>query len=69
MQSWSQCDAAMVRSFAVRSRRKGLKPGKSGVTAVGAVVSLTGWSAGRTCQSQSGEGIAAPKIPATCQKY
>lgn len=23
LQSWQQCDAAMVRSFAVRSRRKG----------------------------------------------
>ena len=26
LQSWQQCDAAMVRSFAVRSRRKGLGP-------------------------------------------
>lgn len=26
LQSWQQCDASMVRSFAVRSRRKGLGP-------------------------------------------
>ena len=26
LQSWQQCDALMVRSFAVRSRRKGLGP-------------------------------------------
>lgn len=26
LKSWQQCDAAIVRSFAVRSRRKGLGP-------------------------------------------
>ena len=35
LQSWQQCDVTMVRNFAVRSRRKGLRY----------VAFLTGWSA------------------------
>ena len=38
LQSWQQCDALMVRSFAVRSRRKGL------CACLHCAVSSTGWS-------------------------
>ena len=35
LQSWQQCDASMVRSFAVRSRRKGLGPASLALCAIG----------------------------------
>lgn len=46
LQSWQQCDAAMVRSFAVRSRRKGLGPASLALTPLAsAAASSTGWLA------------------------
>ncbi len=36
LKSWSQCDAAQVRSFAVRSRRAGLGPASLARSPVGA---------------------------------
>lgn len=68
LKSWSQCDAAQVRSFAVRSRRAGLGPA-SGASPVGAAQFLR--LAGRRGElsANPAKGIAAPKIPRHLPKY
>lgn len=43
LQSWQQCDASMVRSFAVRSRRKGWGRRARRCVSPHCAVSLTGW--------------------------
>ncbi|MFP1528887.1 site-specific integrase [Escherichia coli] len=48
LQSWQQCDAAMVRNFAVRSRRKGLGAASLAYGFLRYVAFLTGWSPERT---------------------
>lgn len=45
LQSWQQCDAAMVRSFAVRSRRKDLALRVSRYASLLCAASSTGWLA------------------------
>ena len=60
LKSWSQCDAAQVRSFAVRSRRAGLGPAQ--------FLRLAG-RPGRA-QRQSGEGdCRAENSPPPAKKY
>ena len=55
LKSWSQCDAAQVRSFAVRSRRAGLGPASLALR-LSALRSFFDWLVGQ------GE------LSATCQK-
>ncbi len=69
LKSWSQCDAAQVRSFAVRSRRAGLGPASLALrlSALRAV-SSTGWSVRASSAPIRRRGLPRRKFPATCQK-
>ena len=64
LKSWSQCDAAQVRSFAVRSRRAGLGPASLALR-----LSALAGRPGRA-QRQSGEGdCRAENSPPPAKKY
>ncbi len=70
LKSWSQCDAAQVRSFAVRSRRAGLGPASLALrlSALRSFFDLAG-RPGRA-QRQSGEGdCRAENSPPPAKKY
>lgn len=63
LKSWSQCDAAQVRSFAVRSRRAGLGPASLSLR-LSALRSFFDWLVGQgELSANPAKGIAAPKIP------
>lgn len=63
LKSWSQCDAAQVRSFAVRSRRAGLGPASLALR-LSALRSFFDWLVGQgELSANPAKGIAAPKIP------
>ncbi len=63
LKSWSQCDAAQVRSFAVRSRRAGLGPASLALR-LSALRSFFDWLIGQgELSANPAKGIAAPKIP------
>ena len=63
LKSWQQCDAAQVRSFAVRSRRAGLGPASLALR-LSALRSFFDWmvSQGELAATPA-KGIAAQKIP------
>jgi integrase/recombinase XerC len=59
----AQCDAAQVRSFAVRSRRAGLGPASLALR-LSALRSFFDWLVGQgELSANPAKGIAAPKIP------
>ncbi|HDT5519473.1 TPA: tyrosine recombinase XerC [Klebsiella aerogenes] len=61
--SWQQCDAAQVRSFAVRSRRAGLGPASLALR-LSALRSFFDWMVSQgELAANPAKGIAAPKIP------
>lgn len=61
--SWQQCDAATVRTFAVRSRRKGLGPASLALR-LSALRSFFDWLVSRgELNANPAKGIAAPKAP------
>lgn len=63
MTSWQQCDAAQVRSFAVRSRRAGLGPASLALR-LSALRSFFDWMVSQgELAANPAKGIAAPKIP------
>ncbi|HCR0222699.1 tyrosine recombinase XerC [Klebsiella aerogenes] len=63
MTSWQQCDAAQVRSFAVRSRRTGLGPASLALR-LSALRSFFDWMVSQgELAANPAKGIAAPKIP------
>ena len=63
LQNWQQCDAAMVRSFATRSRRKGLGAASLALR-LSALRSLFDWMVGQgELPANPAKGIAAPKAP------
>ncbi|HBS5872325.1 tyrosine recombinase XerC [Klebsiella aerogenes] len=60
---WQQCDAAQVRSFAVRSRRAGLGPASLALR-LSALRSFFDWMVSQgELAANPAKGIAAPKIP------
>jgi len=63
VKSWSQCDAAVVRSFAVKSRRQGLGPASLALR-LSALRSFFDWlvSQGELVANPA-KGISAPKAP------
>ena len=62
LKSWQQCDAAQVRSFAVRSRR-GLGPASLALR-LSALRSFFDWMVSQgELAANPAKGIAAPKIP------
>ncbi|HBH16277.1 MAG TPA: tyrosine recombinase XerC, partial [Leclercia adecarboxylata] len=61
--SWQQCDAASVRAFAVRSRRKGLGPASLALR-LSALRSFFDWMVSQgELNANPAKGIAAPKAP------
>ena len=63
MQNWQQCDAAMVRSFATRSRRKGLGAASLALR-LSALRSFFDWMVSQgELPANPAKGIAAPKAP------
>lgn len=63
LKSWQQCDAAQVRSFAVRSRRAGLGPASLALR-LSALRSFFDWMVSQgELAANPAKGIAAPKIP------
>ncbi|EPJ9674971.1 TPA: tyrosine recombinase XerC [Citrobacter freundii] len=63
LQSWQQCDAAMVRSFAVRSRRKGLGPASLALR-LSALRSFFDWMVREgNLKANPAKGVQAPKAP------
>ncbi len=68
LKSWSQCDAAQVRSFAVRSRRAGLGPASLALR-LSALRSFFDWLVGQgELSANPAKGLPRRKFPATCQK-
>ena len=68
LKSWQQCDAAQVRSFAVRSRRAGLGPASLALR-LSALRSFFDWMVSQgELAANPAKGIAARKFPATCRK-
>ena len=63
LKSWQQCDAAQVRSLAVRSRRQGLGPASLALR-LSALRSFFDWlvSQGELAANPA-KGISAPKTP------
>lgn len=69
LKSWSQCDAAQVRSFAVRSRRAGLGPASLALR-LSALRSFFDWLVGGASSAPiRRKGLPRRKFPVTCQKY
>ncbi|WP_312952747.1 tyrosine recombinase XerC [Superficieibacter sp.] len=63
LQSWPQCDAAMVRNIAVRSRRSGLGP-TSLALRLSALRSFFDWLISQgELKANPAKGIATPKVP------
>lgn len=63
MQNWQQCDAAMVRSFATRSRRKGLGAASLALR-LSALRGFFDWMVSQgELPANPAKGIAAPKAP------
>ncbi len=63
LQNWQQCDAAMVRSFATRSRRKGLGAASLALR-LSALRSFFDWMVSQgELPANPAKGIAAPKAP------
>ena len=63
LQNWQQCDAAMVRSFATRSRRKGLGAASLALR-LSALRSFFDWMVSQgVLPANPAKGIAAPKAP------
>lgn len=70
LKSWSQCDAAQVRSFAVRSRRAGLGPASLALR-LSALRSFFDWLVGQgELSANPAKGIArAENSPPPAKKY
>ena len=63
LQNWQQCDAAMVCSFATRSRRKGLGAASLALR-LSALRSFFDWMVSQgELQANPAKGVAAPKAP------
>ena len=63
LKQWSQCDAAMVRNLAVRSRRKGLGP-TSLALRLSALRSFFDWQISQgELKANPAKGISTPKAP------
>ena len=63
LQSWQQCDAARVRSVAVRSRRNGLGPASLALR-LSALRSFFDWLVNQgELKANPAKGISAPKAP------
>ena len=63
IQRWQQCDAAVVRGFAVRSRRKGLGPASLALR-LSALRSFFDWLVGQgELQANPAKAVSAPKAP------
>ena len=63
LQNWQQCDAAMVRSFATRSRRKGLGAASLALR-LSALRSFFDWMVSQgELPANPAKGVAAPKAP------
>ena len=63
LQSWQQCDALMVRSFAVRSRRKGLGPASLALR-LSALRSFFDWLVNQgELKANPAKSVSAPKAP------
>ncbi|HEP1898638.1 TPA: tyrosine recombinase XerC [Kluyvera cryocrescens] len=63
LQNWQQCDAAMVRSFATRSRRKGLGAASLALR-LSALRSFFDWMVSQSeLPANPAKGVAAPKAP------
>ncbi|WP_172729572.1 tyrosine recombinase XerC [Kluyvera cryocrescens] len=63
LQNWQQCDAAMVRSFATRSRRKGLGVASLALR-LSALRSFFDWMVSQgELPANPAKGVAAPKAP------
>ncbi|HBI08742.1 tyrosine recombinase XerC [Franconibacter pulveris] len=63
LQSWQQCDAAAVRSFAVRSRRAGLEASSLALR-LSALRSFFDWLVGQgELPANPAKGISTPKAP------
>ncbi|HBM1463586.1 TPA: tyrosine recombinase XerC, partial [Salmonella enterica subsp. enterica] len=63
LKSWQQCDAAIVRSFAVRSRRKGLGPASLALR-LSALRSFFDWLVSQgELKANPAKGVSAPKAP------
>ena len=63
IQRWQQCDAAAVRGFAVRSRRKGLGPASLALR-LSALRSFFDWLVGQgELQANPAKAVSAPKAP------
>lgn len=63
LKSWQQCDAATVRGFVVRSRKKTSARRARPSGSPRYAVSLTGWSASGGIKANPAKGIATPKAP------
>ncbi len=62
LQNWQQCDAAMVRNFAVRSRRKGWARQASHYAS--ALRSFFDWLVSQNeLKANPAKGVSAPKTP------
>ncbi|MBJ8891097.1 MULTISPECIES: tyrosine recombinase XerC [Citrobacter] len=63
LKSWQQCDALMVRSFAVRSRRKGLGPASLALR-LSALRSFFDWMVSQgELNANPAKSVSAPKAP------
>ncbi|SFU19794.1 tyrosine recombinase XerC subunit [Kosakonia arachidis] len=63
LKSWQQCDAAMVRAIAVRSRRNGLGPASLALR-LSALRSFFDWMVGQgELPANPAKGISSPKAP------
>ncbi|HGK7507648.1 tyrosine recombinase XerC [Kluyvera cryocrescens] len=63
LQNWQQCDAAMVRSFSTRSRRKGLGAASLALR-LSALRSFFDWMVSQgELPANPAKGVAAPKAP------
>ena len=63
LQSWQQCDAAMVRNFAVRSRRKGLGAASLALR-LSALRGFFDWLVSQNeLKANPAKGVSAPKAP------
>jgi len=63
VKNWQQCDAATVRSFAVRSRRKGLGPASLALR-LSALRSFFDWLVSQgELQANPAKAVSAPKAP------
>lgn len=69
LKSWSQCDAAQVRSFAVRSRRAGLGPASLALR-LSALRSFFDWLVGQgELSANPAKGLPRRKFPPPAKKY